>query len=165
MNESLKKENYSGAEALISGLSHFASLLKSRQSAMYSVTELVHQIGVTWTSLMKNEKKLTELLGHKEMSELKITRKRYFYLLIDTRAVVGGLLNESKTRKMDVTTILNLAEKALDPKSDCQSVQGDDADLLEECLKRITQWINEKHLATLRQEWRQMGTDLERQKG
>eukprot|EP01083_Nonionella_stella_P315634 1140705_1 len=129
---------------------------------MACVKRIVDAMGSEWRGLMQQEGEITKAVGKEEMDKLKNIRLRYFLLLLETKNVIIGLLEESKIQKENVTDSLRVVKIAKEEGE--AKLSESDRLVYDDSIRGLGQWIDQSELIDITKKWHGLCEELQKQK-
>eukprot|EP01083_Nonionella_stella_P315635 1140708_1 len=129
---------------------------------MACVKRIVDAMGSEWRGLMQQEGEITKAVGKEEMDKLKNIRLRYFLLLLETKNVIVGLLEESEIQKenvMDSLRVVKIAKEEGEAK-----LSESDRLVYDDSIRGLGQWIDQSELIGITKKWNGLCAELQKQK-
>lgn len=146
-------------------LSQFAKVvLLDGSDKMSNFPQMVDAMGKQWTGILEQEDMIVQHLsdGKEGFNKLKGLRTDYFFLLLDTKKVIAGLVKQSSLKKEDIEMILEAVESTRNQKA--HKLSDSDQLLFTESMSSLLKWIDEGELITLTKKWEAMIKRLEAEK-
>jgi len=128
---------------------------------MSKFPQMVDAMGKQWTEILKHEGLLVPHLpgGQDDFNKLKSLRTDYFSLLLETKEVIAGLVEESSMKKEAIAAIFKAVESTRSRKA--HKLSESDQLLFTESLRSLLNWVDESELMELREDWREMVERME----
>jgi len=146
-------------------LNQFSKLvLLDGSDKMSNFPEMVDQMGQQWQGIVEQEDLIVQHLpgGREDMDKLKGLRTDYFFLLLETKVVISGLVKQSKLRREDIEDILEVVKSTRDQKE--HTLSESDQVLFKGAMHKLVKWIDESELVAITEKWKAMLKRLQAEK-
>jgi len=146
-------------------LDQFAKVvLLDGSEKMSNLPQIVDAMGQQWSGILEQEHLIVEHLpgGKEDFNQLKGLRTDYFFLLLETKKVIAGLVKQSSLKKEDIEDILEVVKSTRDQKA--HKLSESDQTLFKESMDSLLKWIDERELIDITKKWEAILNRLKEEK-
>jgi len=136
-----------------------SELLTLEGDQMDVLNAVVDVMGKQWTNIMADKDKLCKAIGKKEFGELKCLRVDYFDLLLQTKKVLVGSIEQSKIQRENLANLLEILGNVTDTGFSSEGILDFD-----EGMATLQKWMDPTKLQRVMEKWSDLNKRLEAKK-